>query len=226
MQFILVVAIIITIASCTVLVYAFARELSNTHPSHFTNQRDVTVNVEDTLTIVRGGEANFYSRLKMDKDFIDPTHSCDFCNRIEYSPGQEKKAGIAYRIDGLDLKGYQRIVFFARGEQGGENVSFVAIGRISSGPNSNNVDSFPYQDFAVTTKNVTLNDFWKRYEISLKESQLDKVTYPFGFVISGHESGVKEIFYLKGVSFDRKAAQHPIPVVTTLISNIQPNTKD
>ena len=207
MQFVFVVAIVISVASCAVLVYGFVRDLSNSHPSHMTNiQRDVTANVEDTPTVERGGDARFYSRLTIDNDFIDPTHSCDFCNKIEYTPSQEKKAGIAYGIDGLDLKGYKRIVFFVRGQQGGEVVSFVAMGRISSGLNSNSVDSFPYQDFAVTTKNVTLTDFWKRYEISLKESQLDNVTHPFGFVITGHEPGAKEIFYLKGVTFDRKAS--------------------
>lgn len=227
MQFVFVIAIIITVASCTVLVYAIARDLSNSHPPHLTNiQRDLAVNVEDTPTIERGGEAKFYSRLTIDNDFIDPTHSCNFCNKIEYTPGQEKKAGIAYRIDKLDLKGYQRIVFFARGQQGGEIVSFIAIGMISSGLNSNNIDSFPYQDFTVTTKNVTLDNFWKRYEISLNETRLDNITHPFGFVTTGHEPGVKEIFYLKGVTFDRKPAQHPIPLVNTTIFNIQPINKD
>jgi hypothetical protein len=227
MQSVFIVAIVVTVASCAILAYGFVRDLSNSHSSHLTNiQRDLAANVEDTPTVERAGDAKFYSRLTIDNDFIDPTHSCDFCNKIEYTPSQEKKAGIAYRIDGLDLKSYHRIVFFARGEQGGEIVSFVALGRISSGLNSNNVDSFPYQDFAITTKNVTLDDFWKRYEISLQQSQLENVTHPFGFVITGLEPGVKEIFYLKGVTFDRNAAKHPIPLVTTSISNIQPIKKD
>lgn len=227
MQVVFVFAIIITVASCAVLVYAFTHDLPSTHPSHSTKfQRDPVVNVEDTPRIERVGEAKFYSRLTIDNDFIDPTHSCDFCNRIEYTPGQEKKAGIAYRADESDLKGYQRIVFFARGQQGGEIVSFIAIGRISSGLNSNKMDYFPYQDFAITTKNVTLEDFWKRYEISLNETQLGSITHPFGFVITGHKPEVREIFYLKGVTFDPNPAQHALPLVNTSIWDVKPINKD
>lgn len=222
MQFVFIIAIIITVASCAIIAYALSRELSNSHPSHLTNvQRNLAVNVEDTPTIEREGDAKFYSRLTIDNDFIDPAHHCDFCNKIEYIPGQEKKAEIAYRIDNLDLKGYQRIVFFARGELGGEIVSFIAIGRTFGGFHSKNLDNFPYQDFAVTTKNVTLDNFWKRYEISLNVTQLDNITHPFGFVITGHETGVKEIFYLKGVTFDPKPAQHPLPLVNTTVSSVK-----
>ena len=214
MQIVVIVTIISTIISGAFLVYAFG-DFSDSHSLHVVDIKRGTVNVEDILTIDRGGDAKFYSRLVLDNNVIDPSNNCEFCNKIEYIPGSEGKAGLAYRYENLDLNGYQRIVFFARGQQGGEVVSFIALGRGSLDPTLNKVDTFPYQDFAITSRNVTLDNVWKRYEISLNNTNLEDVTHPFGFVITGDEPEVKQIFYLKGVTFDRKSAQDPLPVVNT-----------
>jgi len=196
----------------------FAADFSNSQSNHLPIvHRDGAVFVEDTPTIERGGEAKFYSRLSIDNNFIDPSNHCDFCNKIEYTPGRDGKAGIAYRTDELDLTGYQRIVFFARGQQGGEVVSFIAIGRSATDPTLSNVGVFPYQRFDITSSNVTLENFWKRYEISLHGIKLEDVPYPFGFVIMSHGLEVKRIFYLKGVTFDPKPARHPLPIINATI---------
>jgi hypothetical protein len=215
MQFVFAIAIICTVAACGILVYTFAGAFSNSHFLHSTTTQDTkrAINVEDSPLIERGGEAKFYSRLMIDNDIMDDMNACHHCNKIEYTPGEEGKAGIAYMNDKLDLRGYQRIVFFARGQHGGEVVSFVAIGRSTYTPATKNVDTFPNQDFAITTKNVTLGEFWKRYEISLDKTRLEDVTHPFGFVITGPEPEVNQVFYLKGVTFDRKPAVNPLPLV-------------
>ena len=221
MHFVVIVTIISTIISGAFLVYAFG-DFSNSHSLHPVDiKRDGTVNVEDILTIERGGEAKFYSRLVLDNNVIDPSNNCEFCNKIEYIPGSEGKAGVAYRNEKLDLSRYHRIVFFARGQHGDEVVSFIAIGRGSLDPSLNKVDTFPYQDFAITSRNVTLDNVWKRYEISLNNTNLEDVTHPFGFVITGHEPEVKQTFYLKGVTFDRKSAQHPLQIANTSSNNSQ-----
>ena len=222
MQYVLIVGILIAIASCTILAYALGTNVSDvpgTHVVHPTTiQLERAVHVEDTPSIDRSGDATLNSRLMMDKDYMDSTNSCEFCNKIEYTPGEVGKAGIAYRNDKLDLEGNQRIVFFARGQQGGEEVSFIAIGRSTSVQTMNDDDLFPNGDFAITTKNVTLKNDWKKYEISLNKTKLKDVTLPFGFVITDNESP-KQIFYLKGVTFDTKLAQNPLSTVNTLISN-------
>jgi len=223
MQSVLIVGIVIAIAfSCTILAYSLGINVSDvpgTHAVHSTTiQTERAVHVEDTPSIDRAGDAKFNSGLMIDNDFIDSTN-CHFCNKIEYTPGGERKAGIAYRNDKLDLEGDQRIAFFARGQQGGEEVSFIAIGRSISGQTTNDDDLFPNADFAITTKNVTLQNHWKKYELSLNKTKLEDVTLPFGFVITDSESRAKQIFYLKGVTFDRKLAQNPLPTVDTIISN-------
>ena len=200
-----------------ILAYALGTNVSNVpsiHAVHPTTiQIERPVHVEDTPSVDRAGDAEFNSRLMIDNDYMDSTNSCEFCNKIEYTPGGVGKAGIAYRNDKLDLEGNQRIVFFARGQQGGEEVRFIAIGRSISGQNINDEDLFPNGDFAITTKNVTLQNDWKRYEINLNKTKLEDVTLPFGFVITDNESP-KQIFYLKGVTFDRKLAQNPLPQLT------------
>ena len=136
MHFVVIVTIIRTIISGAFLVYAFG-DFSNSHSLHPVDiKRDGTVNVEDILTIERGGEAKFYSRLVLDNNVIDPSNNCEFCNKIEYIPGSEGKAGVVYRNEKLDLSRYHRIVFFARGQHGDEVVSFIAIGRGSLDPES------------------------------------------------------------------------------------------
>lgn len=216
MQFVFAIAIIATVAACGIIVYTFTFTgvFSNSHPVHPTNiQEKKAINVEDSPSVERGGDAKFYSRLTINNDFIDDMNTCHLCSKITYTPGEAGKAGIAYFDDKLDLNGYRRIVFFARGQQGGEIVSFIAIGRSAYNPSTKNVDTFLNQDFAIMTKNVTLGEFWKRYEIGLEGTKLADVTYPFGFVITGHESGEDQIFYLKGVTFDPKPAINSLPLV-------------
>jgi hypothetical protein len=223
MQFVFAIAIIGTVAACGILVYAFAGVFSNFHPVHPTTiQEKRAINVENNPLMERGGEARYYSRLKINNNFMDDMNSCHLCSRIIYTPGEHGKAGIAYLNDKLDLNGYQRIVFFARGQQGGEVVSFIAIGKSAYNPSTKNVDTFPNQDFVIMTKNVTLGEFWKRYEISIDKTKLADVTHPFGFVITGHESGVEQIFYLKGVTFDSKPAVNPLPLVNMTSGRLTP----
>ena len=218
MNQILIVAVVTSAASCIILAYAFVPDFSTFNSPHISHtQFDGTINLEHTSAIVRGGEAKFYARLKIDKDFMDVSKSCDHCNKVEYTPSGDNKAGIAYSYDKLDLKGYQRIVFFAKGQQGGEVVSFIAIGRTTSDTTPSYGDTFPNQQFTIVTKNVTLDKTWKRYEISVNKTNLEDVTHPFGFVIYGHMAGAEEVLYLKGVTFDRKPAQHPLLTLNTTV---------
>ena len=97
-------------------------------------------------------------------------------------PGPNGKAGIAYRSNtALDLTGAQRIVFFAKGELGGENLAFVVIGKDkTNGQTSNTLSASPQifkkLTFAVS-QNVTLVNDWKRYQISLNGIDLTGATY-------------------------------------------------
>jgi len=214
MNLILVVAIVTSAASCIVLAYAIAPDFTTPNSAHSLHKQfDGRINLDHTSDIVRGGEAKFYARLTIDKNFMDVSKSCDHCIKIEYTPSGDNKAGVAYIYDKLDLKSYQRIVFFAKGQQSGEEVSFIAIGRNTIHTTSREGDIFPNQQFTIVTKNVTLDKTWRRYEININNIDLVDVTHPFGYVIYGQRAEVGQIFYLKGVTFDRMPAQHPLPIL-------------
>ena len=68
-------------------------------------------------------------------------------------------------------------------------------------------DIFPNQGFGIMTHKVTLSNHWQRYQISLNSNDLRDITHPFGFVMTGSNSSTIQIFYLKGVTFDKKYAQ-------------------
>jgi hypothetical protein len=161
---------------------------------------------------------------------------CEICQFIKYTPGPSPTAvaGVAYKATSpLDISGAMRVVFFAKGELGGENVFFVALGKPSStslpatGP-------FANLAFNVVTQKVVLTNDWKRYEISLDGTSLTGVTDLFGFVLLKGRTNVNPVvpislrpalndntasnvdFFIKGVAIDgNPPATTPIPANST-----------
>jgi K319-like protein len=186
----------------------------------------------------------FYSSLDKAGDpvqiTIGPTTAdgnCEICSFIKYIPGPTGKAGVAYRsAQTLDLTSAKRIVFFAKGELGGENVAFVAAGKPSNIPPAS-PSIFSNLKFGVLTKNITLTNDWARYQLSLNGSELTGVTNPFGFIVSKVRSQAASssnsphaamtdananhiAFFLKGVTLDNNPAINPVPKLQLSTTNI------
>ncbi|MGC2575516.1 MAG: hypothetical protein WA364_28755, partial [Candidatus Nitrosopolaris sp.] len=125
------------------------------------------------------------------KVLLDANPNCEVCTFIKYIPGPIGKAGVAYKsAQILDLTGAQRIVFFAKGQLGGENVAFVAIGKPSNTqPVPPNI--FTNINFAVISKNITLTSDWQRYQLSLNGTGTTGVSDPFGFIVSKVRTQIK-----------------------------------
>src|SRR6476620_2284698 len=165
--------------------------------------------IEDSATAIKAGDATVASSLIINNNFIDPSHNCEGCTKMVYTPGSRQEAGVAYKDDTLDLEKSQRIVFFAKG-QPGEQVSFVAAGNDSRVKSIDDTEIFPRINFSIVTDNVTLTNNWRRYEIGLNGTALFDATYPFGVQLAAGSTN-KQIFYLKGVATDDKPAQNPLP---------------
>ena len=158
------------------------------------------------------------------------------CQLIQYTPGPIGVAGITFKDNnGFDLTNAKRVVFFAKGQQGGESVTFLAAGS-SLGNNSINdgtlsqippsgaesgqpsvtsvslpADIFNDKRFGRITQDLVLDSEWKRYEISLEGLDLKSITDPFGFVVTNNNTSATPLsFSLKGVSYDTKAATNPV----------------
>jgi hypothetical protein len=191
-------------------------------------------NIEKSSILDKAGDALVSSgnpvqpNLKILSHAMTPDGNCEMCQLIQYTPGPVGKAGIAYRsAQTLDLSGAQRVVFFAKGQVGGENVEFVALGKPS---NASSVppNIFTNMKFAIASKNITLTNQWARYELSLNGTSLTDVIDPFGFILFKEKnqsqpkpspSSQSDInnnpvtFFLKGVTFDNKPAVKPIPTI-------------
>ena len=163
------------------------------------------------------------------------TTGCEMCQIAIYRPnmaGNKGVAAVAYSSnETLDLTGANRIVFFAKGELGGERLTFSAIGR----PSESLPSTAPFTNitFALVTTNITLANDWTRYELSLNGTDLTNIEYPFGFIVErGRNNSALEqpdgdnpplnnpstsqiTLYLKGITFDTDPAESPLNATTT-----------
>ncbi len=92
---------------------------------------------------------------------------------------------------GLDLRGARKLTFWARGENGGEVVSFK-LGIL--GPDA----KFPDSDHSELP-DVTLSTDWKQYSIDLSGKDLSRIATGFVWVVSA--SGKPVTFYLDDVQY-------------------------
>ena len=163
------------------------------------------------------------------------TTGCEMCQIAIYRPnmaGNKGVAPVAYSSnETLDLTGANRIVFFAKGELGGERLTFSAIGR----PSESLPSTAPFTNitFALVTTNITLANDWTRYELSINGTDLTNIEYPFGFIVErGRNNSALEqpdgdnpplnnpstsqiTLYLKGITFDTDPAESPLNATTT-----------
>jgi hypothetical protein len=97
----------------------------------------------------------------------------------------------------VDLTGATKLVFYAKGENGGERVEFLTGGLGHNGK--------PYPDSdKVTLGYVTLTKAWTRYEIDLSGADLSGFGCGFAWVTSqDNNPGLDSVkFYLDDISYD------------------------
>jgi len=173
--------------------------------------------VEHAPIVVREGDAKVLSDLAIDSETLEPDNGCEFCTEVTYSPGSDRFAAVAYEVGKVDLSLSKRIVFFAKGDRGGEQLLFVAAGK--SVKNGSGIlddadrNLFRDQGFGIMTDKITLTDHWKRYQIGLISSDLRDITHPFGFIIMAGNTSQAQKFFLKGITYDNKFATESIAIL-------------
>ncbi len=111
---------------------------------------------------------------------------------------------------GLDLSGAQRLTFFAKGEQGGEQVEFFTCGFGYDG--EWNVQMVPFPDSSVkkSTGVVTLTRDWTQFSIDLSATDMSSIVCGFGYVLAGDAfSSGKKVFYLDEIRFEGDFSSGP-----------------
>lgn len=171
-------------------------------------------NIEHRGEIIRAGDAQIVPDFSINRDFVDPDDNCDFCTQVNYSSAIGGEAAIAYQIDNVDMSNSKRLVFFAKGEKGGEQITILGAGKFVTGssPFEKKLvrsDLFPDSAFGFETQQITLTKHWKRFVVDLRDRDLKEVDYPFGLIIRSNPYSEARVFYIKGVTFDEKEPAGP-----------------
>jgi len=149
--------------------------------------------------------------ITIERDCKDNPHSGKSCTKLIYKSNHPQGwAGIYWQspinnwgeYPGYEIKGVSKLVFWARGEKGGEKAEFK-VGGINRDPYNNpkllHQDSFgPISAEKVTT----LTKEWKKYEIDLKGEDTSKVIGGFCWVTNKLQNEGGCIIYLDDVIFE------------------------
>ena len=104
---------------------------------------------------------------------------------------------------GLDLRGAERLTFFAKGEKGGEQVEFFTCGFGFNSEWKIPVVAFPDSSTKRSTGVVTLTREWTQFSIDLSSADMSSIVCGFGYVLKGNAFGNGEkVFYLDEIRFE------------------------
>ncbi|NLB68848.1 MAG: hypothetical protein GX804_04065 [Lentisphaerae bacterium] len=136
--------------------------------------------------------------IQMDLTHGKNPHSGDTCIKVSYN-ASDNWAGVLWQHPandwgeqdgGFNLKGAGTLVFWARGEKGGEKVSFK-VGSIQNAKYSDTV--------IAELKDIKLKTEWTRYRIPLDGRDLTRVKTGFGWVVAN--PGESITFYLDDIYY-------------------------
>jgi len=136
-----------------------------------------------------------------DEACSDNPHSGDTCIRINYTPGIVGLSGIYWQFPernwgellGYDLSVASKIVFWARGKEGGEMAGFEAGG--IQNPEEEFQDSFH------TSIIVNLTKQWTKYAMDLAEANLSTVIGGFCWVTNETQNPEGCVIYLDNIYY-------------------------
>ncbi|MDR0452285.1 MAG: hypothetical protein LBH15_04515 [Treponema sp.] len=148
-----------------------------------------------------------------------------FVNGVLAPGGQDPQADFGNTDAGLDLTGASKLVFYAKGESGGERVEFFMGGL---GWNEGTAEA-PYADSSPKTTGgyKTLSKDWLKFEIPLKGRDLSRIGCGFGWVTNNtNNQGKQRVnFFLDDIryEFDEKRTG---PVFLQSYASAAPGTDD
>lgn len=144
--------------------------------------------------------------LQVDSEYPGNPRTPPSCMRISYKPGPTGWAG-QYWLNvkdnwgqqaGEDLGGYQNVVFWARGEHGGELVEFKA-GALDATRSA----GIQYKDsFGTSLGTVPLSPEWRQYRINLRGLDLSNVIGAFAWVATEENNPNGVVFYLDDLRYE------------------------
>jgi hypothetical protein len=135
-----------------------------------------------------------------------------YCAKIPYDGSLEDWAGVYIQADlspcsysggvpgwcrgpgrGKDLTGAKQLIFYARGELGGENVKF--------GYGYDQADESGFTDSAFANRMETLTNYWQEYQFNLTGMDLSHINGLFMFSVDKYNNPLGVTFYLDNITY-------------------------
>lgn len=138
--------------------------------------------------------------LELNDHWRDNCHSNHSCSQFTYRPGNVGWGGVYWQYPdgnwgdepGRRIIGATKLVFWARGQNGGEEVDFKMGG----------INGKKYQDsFERVLPSVELTTDWKRFEIDLKNADTRMVIGAFSWSANRQGNPQGLTFYLDDICF-------------------------
>ncbi len=141
-----------------------------------------------------------FEKLEMNMESKEYPHSGETAIKVNYR-AYDNWVGVAWqnpsndwgeKPGGFNLSGATKLTFWARGDRGGEVVTF-GIGILK--------DDNEYFDTAFAElKDQKLSNEWKKYTINLRGNDLTRIKTPFVFTLGS--PGLPVTFYLDDIQFE------------------------
>jgi hypothetical protein len=146
--------------------------------------------------------------IKMDDAWKDNCQESKSCIKAEYDVACSLKgrhwAGIYWlnpadnwgdRKGGYNLTGAKKLIFWARGENGGERIAEFRLGGVGQGR------EYPDSDTASIGP-VILSKQWKEYEIDLRGKDLTYISGGFAWIANVDDNPSSCTFYLNNIRYE------------------------
>jgi hypothetical protein len=146
-----------------------------------------------------------YGDIQIDDGCATTPHSGKTCLKVTYTAQGAQGAGWmgiywqnpannwGTQMGGYDLKGYNKLTFWARGDKGGETISEFKVGGI----NGNYADSD-----STSMGPITLTKDWKQYTIDLKGMDLSYISGGFELSASAKDNAEGFVIYLDDMKYE------------------------
>jgi hypothetical protein len=156
--------------------------------------------------------------VRIEENINDGEQHCEMsCKYIEYRPGAQGRAALAFIADTpADLSGAKRVHFFLMGENGGETVKVKIAGKNPQSDRGNsanttrgpaqNGDNLLKENFGVSSNVITLPNDWQRFEVPLDGVDLKNIVAPFGLELLKGRGSAPQVVYLKYIVYDNQPA--------------------
>jgi hypothetical protein len=153
----------------------------------------------DSVPYVPSGWMGDTKSIKVDPRCEDQPHAGKTCIRVDFTQGkgwggvvwQSPDGDWGDRAGGLDLAGAKKLTFWARGQKGGEEVSFE-LGLIGHDKR--------FFDTANAKLKTTLTAEWKQYSIDLSGKDLSRIKTGFCWTVAA--SGEPITFFLDDIQYE------------------------